>query len=342
MTTTRFLSGLLIASFLLPLSLLADDRGVVLDSEKFLDKLEAAGKELLKNGKGKGSKELDEGLKRETCALELPATKTEPIGDKELYAQVTESIFVVCGLYKSPEKPVKGDKKKKLPDDEGWELAFSTAFAVTPDGILTTSRHFFGDPQPCEVFLAADSKGTIYPIEEILAADEKKDTCLFRIKAEGLKPLPLGKSIPPGSKVRVVSHPGYFFWFFSAGQVGNHFEEGGVSWVNITADFGQGSSGAPVFDEFGNVVGQVTSTLTLFASGPAEEEPAVARRRIKVQAKPAEEKPERPKKPPKEKKKKKKEPPPEPPQPPEEVGEPQMVFKTCTPAEAIRSLITKP
>src|SRR6185295_16902625 len=118
----------------LPLSLLADDRGVVLDSEKFLDKLEAAGKELLKDGKGKGSKELDEGLKRETCNLELPAARTEPIGDKELYAQVTESIFVVCGLYKSPEKPVKGDKKRKLQEGDAWEMAFSTAFAVTADG----------------------------------------------------------------------------------------------------------------------------------------------------------------------------------------------------------------
>ena len=333
-----FILALLAAGFLLPLILRGDERGPVLDSEKFLDKLEAAGKEMLKAGNAKGSKELNEGLKRDNCALELPAARTEPIGDKELYAQVTESIFVVCGLYKTPATPVKGDKKRKLPEDEAWELAFSTAFAVTADGVLTTSRHFFGDPQPCEVFLVADLKGTIYPVEEILAADEKKDTCLFRIKAEGLKPLPLGKSIAPGSKVRVVSHPGYFFWFFSAGQVGNHFEEDGASWVNITADFGQGSSGAPVFDEFGNVIGQVTSTLTLFATGPAQEEPAVARRRIEVQAKPAEEKPETPKKPPK--KKKKKEKPMEP--PPEEQGEPQMVFKTCTPVEAIRSLIKQP
>ncbi|MFN0017085.1 MAG: serine protease [Pirellulaceae bacterium] len=329
---------LLVTGLLSTQSLRADERGPVLDSEKFLDKLEAAGRDMLKSGGGKGSKELSEGLKRETCSLELPAARTEAIGDKELYAQVTESIFVVCGLYKSPESPAQGDKKRKLPEGDAWEMAFSTAFAVTADGVLTTSRHFFGDPQPCEVFLVADLKGTIYPVEEILAADEKKDTCLFRIKAEGLKPLPLGKSIAPGSKVRVVSHPGYFFWFFSAGQVGNHFEEDGTNWVNITADFGQGSSGAPVFDEFGNVIGQVTSTLTLFATGPAEEEPAVARRRIKVQAKPAEEKPEAPKKPPK--KKKKKEKPVEP--PPEETGEPQMVFKTCTPVEAIRSLIKQP
>ncbi len=136
----------------------------------------------------------------------------------------------------------------------------------------------------------------------------------------------------------MVSHPGYFFWFFSSGRVGNHFKEEGEDWMNITADFGQGSSGAPVFDEFGNVVGQVTSTLTLFATGPSEEEPAVARRRVQVQAKPAEEKPAPPKQPPKEKKKKKKEKPPVEP-PPEEPGEPQMVFKTCTPVEAIRSLI---
>jgi hypothetical protein len=139
--------------------------------------------------------------------------------------------------------------------------------------------------------------------------------------------------------VRVVSHPGYFFWFFSAGQVGNHFEESGVDWVNITADFGQGSSGAPVFDELGNVVGQVTSTLTLFATGPAEEEPAVARRRIKVQERSAEKKPDSS---PKDKQKKKKEKPPVEVRLPEESSEPQMVFKTCAPVEAIRSLVKRP
>src|SRR5436190_13631863 len=93
---------LLTTGLLLAPQAYANDRGVVLDSEKFLDKLEAAGKELLQTGKGKGSKELDEGLKRETCSVELAAPRTEAIGDKELYAQVTESVFVVCGLYKTP------------------------------------------------------------------------------------------------------------------------------------------------------------------------------------------------------------------------------------------------
>jgi hypothetical protein len=280
----------------------------------------------------------------------------ERVSDEDLYKRACDSIFVVCGLFKSEE-------------NNEWDAAFATAFAVAPDGVLTTSRHFFDDPQQCEVFLVVDSAGKIYPVTEILCSDKKMDTCLFRIPAKDLKPLPIAKKSPsPGSRVRIVSHPGYFFYYFSSGQVANYFKDDeALRWMNVTAEFGQGSSGAPAFDDFGNVVGQVTSTLTLYALGPVKD-PVVSRRHVsrlpsgklrltaategevkrsKEKAEPAAGDDESPKK----KKKKKKDQPveamPEMPAKPmpeigkllEEMADPQMVFKTCTPVEAIRGLV---
>lgn len=302
---------------------------------ELLKRLEKAGEELLKAGTAKGSKDLDAGLKKTEAKFKTPAALKEAIDDRELYKRACESVFVVCGLYR-PE-----DAK----EDE-WEGAFASAFVVAEDGVLTTSRHFFADPQPCDVFLAVNAKGDIFPVEEILASQEKMDTCLFRIKAEGLKPLPLGSAPVPASRVRVVSHPGYFFYFFSAGQVGNYFKDDDkLRWMNITADFGQGSSGAPVFDDCGNVVGQVTSTLTLYAAGGELVEPLVSRRHFSRKPAAEKKKPADPgaKQPdPKKKEKKKKKPDPKPKPPEEEISDPQMVFKTCTPIEALRGLIQAP
>ncbi len=333
----------------------------VLNDLELLERLTEAGVRMIEEGTGKGSKELNTGLACPIADLELAPVCEKPIADAELYSQACESIFVICGLF-------------KVEGSEEWEAAFATAFAVSADGVLTTSRHFFDDPQLCDVVLVSDAAGKIYPVTEILCSEARMDTCLFRIPAKNLKPLPIAKHSPmPGSRVRIVSHPGYFFYFFSAGQVANYFkDETGLRWMNVTADFGQGSSGAPAFDECGNVVGQVSSTLTLYAvGGTPVEDPIVSRRRVtrstdgRLQvtslpcvAKPkanadAAEKPADSEDAPKKKRKKKKDKTPEMELKPvpapdilsqivsEEIADPQMVFKTCTPLESIREMVKK-
>ena len=323
----------------------------LLNDVELMDRLEAAGLKMLEEKTGLGSKDLNAGLECKDFELKLADVREESLADEELYQRACESIYVVCGLFKSE-------------DGKEWDAAFATAFVVGSDGVLTTSRHFFDDPQPCEVFLVVDMAGKIHPVTEILCSDKDADTCLFRIPAQDLKPLPLAKKAPmPGSRVRIVSHPGYFFYFFSSGQVANYFkDDDGLKWMNVTADFGQGSSGAPAFDDCGNVVGQVSSTLTLYAIGPPVEDPIVSRRhvsrsvdgKVRVTAaregKAAKEKKEKEPAPADEgktpkKKKKKKDKQPEKieiplPLPDEmEMADPQMVFKTCTPLEGLRGMV---
>jgi len=225
-------------------------------TDEVIERLTDVGLELFESDQAHTGEHLRGHLPQRRREIKLATPTAEPVADDELYRKVIDSVFIVGELYR-PE------------DSEDWEIALATAFAVTADGVLCTSAHVFGDDLEFEAAVVMDARGRVFPVEELLATDEAADTCLFRIAAKGLSPLSLADDAVPGSRVRVVSHPGDIFFFFSAGHVGNYFrDDGGVTWLNITADFGEGSSGAPVLDDRGNVIGQVSRTSTLFSTDP--------------------------------------------------------------------------
>ncbi len=294
---------------------LSDDRPYpALFVDDVISLLTTAIEELIEKKAAKSSDDLRKNLDRTEFATTLPQPFVKQVSTSELYRRTIDSVFLVAGL------------TKPTANDTAWKTAFSTAFVVQADGILSTSAHVFDHNDHDDAVIVMDVRGKTYPIIELLAVNRKADTCLFRIDAKGLQPLPLGKEVPPGTPIRVLGHPGDSFYFFSAGHLANYErDEEGRSWLNITADFGQGSSGGPVMDEAGNVVGQVSRTYTLYAGGESSQR----RRRPRVtRAMNAVEPAEEAKKdaPAEELESRKK-------------SDPQMVFKACTPVSAIRALV---
>jgi serine protease Do len=272
--------------------------------------LTAAAEEMIEKKISRTAVELHQELDRSLFKLELPKPSLTPLRSQELYRRTIESVFLVAGL------------TKPSGDETAWQTSFSTAFVVHEDGILSTSAHVFDHDDHDDAVVVMDVRGQVYPVLEILAANRTGDTCLFRISKKGLKPLALGPAVHPGSQINVIGHPGDSFFYFSAGHVANYErDEEGLLWLNITADFGQGSSGGPVMDEAGNVVGQVSRTYTLYAGGDASN-----RRRRQRTKQSADHQPD---------------------EGPAESDEnaavkkradPQMVFKACTPVSSIRAL----
>ena len=274
--------------------------------DEVLDHLTKAGAKLHKAGKTKGDVELRKQLDRKTCELTLPPATDELISDRDLYLRACDSVFIVCSLYK--------DKSHS-----DWQTSLATAFAVTEDGVLTTSCHVFDNEDTADAIVVMDAKKNVYPVTELLAANKRTDTCLFRIDAKNLKPLPLAEDAVPGTHVRVVAHPGDSFYFFSSGHVANYERDSdSILWMNVTADFGQGSSGGPVFNEHGHVIGQVSRTFTLYAGG---SETRGRPRRVAGETKPTEKKATDKK------------------ATADEFMDPQMVFKSCVPVQGIRALV---
>lgn len=276
-----------------------------------IEKLSKSVQKLIDQKQTKTSAELKEGLDKTSFSITLTPAIETPLRPAELYQKCSESVFLVAGLTK-PDA-----------EEEAWKTAFSTAFVVHEEGILSTSAHVFDHDDVDHGVVVMDQQGRVYPVVEVLATDRQADTCLFRVAAKGLKPLPLGTDQPPGTPIRVIGHPGDSFYYFSAGDIANYErDDEGAYWLNVTADFGQGSSGGPVMDEAGNVIGQVSRTFTLYAGGEAGRR---RRRRphktqnvdIVVGVMEADtELADRAKKP-----------------------DPQMVFRACTPVSAIKGLI---
>jgi len=297
---------------------LADVRGAdeeqgtpypVFNVSEVIHVMTTAGSRLHKSGKARSDAELRKQLERKSVELELPEPGDTAISDRDLYRRTCESVFIVCSLY-------------KIEDSDEWQTALATAFAVTRDGVLTTSCHVFDNDDEADAIVVMDIHQKVYPVRELLAVNQKADTCLFRIEATNLQPLPFAKEASPGTRVRVLGHPGDSFYYLSSGLVSNYEKDHDRTvWLNITADFGQGSSGGPVLDECGNVVGQVSRTYTLYAGGPATR----GRPRRVASEKLAE---------------KRELDPGEKIEPETDVADPQMVFKSCVPVKTLRSLVT--
>lgn len=72
----------------------------------------------------------------------------------------------------------------------------------------------------------------------------------------------------PGDKIYILGHPKGMHYYFSQGNVNNKYmEEVGEGenkfyreMMSVSADYATGSSGGPVMDIYGNVVGTVANT----------------------------------------------------------------------------------
>jgi len=145
----------------------------------------------------------------------------------------------------------------------------ASAWALTADGVMVSNFHVFQKATGAAMGVC-DREGKTYPVLEILAADKTADIAIFRVKADHLAPLALGSPAEVGSEVRVISHPDRRFFMQTSGEVSRYHQqparkkEPATVWMSITADYAKGSSGGPVLDEAGKVVGMVSSTQSIY------------------------------------------------------------------------------
>ena len=146
-----------------------------------------------------------------------------------------------------------------------WHSGSATGFPLTKDGIFATNYHVL-EQTDGKTLAVMDTKGNIYPVTQVLAADKDSDVAIVRAKGAKFRPLPLGESAKIGSNVHVISHPDGMFYYYSKGMVSLYDTMKGkprTQWMAISADYARGSSGAPVLNDSGEVVGMVASTVTI-------------------------------------------------------------------------------
>jgi hypothetical protein len=136
-----------------------------------------------------------------------------------------------------------------------------SGFLVDPTGIILTNEHVVRDARSARVKL---SSGDVYDRVAILAIDNRRDIAVLKISGFDLPVLPLGNSdsVRIGASVVLIGSPLGLENTVSTGVVsGRRQEPEGFQLLQVTAPASNGSSGGPVLNTNGDVVGMASSQV---------------------------------------------------------------------------------
>ncbi|MEI7945921.1 MAG: trypsin-like peptidase domain-containing protein [bacterium] len=190
------------------------------------------------------------------CRVQLAKASTKPISSANLYEQARQSVLMIGTLAKGAE------------EDE-WDSTVATGFVIHESGIFVTNFHVLDVPEGM-ILAAMTADGKVYPVNRVLAVSPFPDIAICQLDgASGLKPLPVVPNAKPGAHIRVLSHPDNAFYSITEGILSRYFvrrEDGKeTAMLTTTAEFAVGSSGGPLFDDCGNVIGMVASTSSVYS-----------------------------------------------------------------------------
>ena len=168
--------------------------------------------------------------------------KNEPYQNlQDFYNQYKKSVLML-GIY--------------YEDNNGSNsCSFNSAFVISDEGICVTTYNSIDNIHETSRSLAVmDYEYNVYPIKEILHADRKSNIVLFKIKTKKtLYPLSLQKKYNVAEHIQIISHPRNIFYSLSDGIIAQKIYMN-QNLVMISAPFSDGSYGAPVLNDKGQVV----------------------------------------------------------------------------------------
>jgi serine protease Do len=138
-----------------------------------------------------------------------------------------------------------------------------TGFVIGKEGMIATNLHVVVASDDIQVTLLDGSK---YPVKRVIAFDKDHDLALLDIDPPGELPvLPLGDSgaISAGDPVLAIGNPlGVLDYTVSDGLLSAvRVLSPTFTLLQITAPISQGSSGGPLFNSYGEVIGIVNAFL---------------------------------------------------------------------------------
>ena len=147
----------------------------------------------------------------------------------------------------------------EVQDENGETLGQGSGFFVRHDLIATNFHVIDGAAKGIAKLV---NKETAYPVEGLAATDETNDLALLKVTIHGVTPLPLGDSnkVQIGETVYVAGNPLGFEGTFSDGVIsGRRNVAINKERLQMTAPISPGSSGGPVLNRKGQVIGVSTS-----------------------------------------------------------------------------------
>jgi Flp pilus assembly protein TadD len=142
------------------------------------------------------------------------------------------------------------------------DTSYGTGFVVGEAGLVATNAHVVrgvGD------VMVRTRRGALLASVEVLHVEERTDLAVLRVTGLESPPLPLIDGPPPvvGTRVVAVGHPRGYEFTVSDGIVSarRQLDDDGVELIQTTAPISPGSSGGPLVDLAGGVLGVCSLTL---------------------------------------------------------------------------------
>lgn len=149
----------------------------------------------------------------------------------------------------------------EMRNSDGEPTARGTGFVVQPEGTIITCLHVLQCAASGTVKLA---NGDVYEIRNILAIDKLRDLAIISIPAVDLPVLTMGRSstVTVGQPVYTISNVlGTLQNTLAQGIVSGRRQLDGYEIFQVSTTVSEGSSGAPLLDEQGNVIGVVSARI---------------------------------------------------------------------------------
>ena len=151
-----------------------------------------------------------------------------------------------------------------MSDKSGQPVAQGSGFLVSKDGLIVTNYHVIAEGSSAIVKLP---DGAFYVVDGVLASDKTRDIAIVKAQGQKFRTLPLGDSdeVQVGEGVVAIGNPLSLESTVSNGIISGirEVKDEGGKYLQITAPISPGSSGGPLF----NMAGEVIGITTLYLKG---------------------------------------------------------------------------
>ena len=140
---------------------------------------------------------------------------------------------------------------------DGQNASFATGFVISKDGLIATAFHSIAEGYGIRV---ETEDGRELEVTHVHSRLEVADLVVLRVDADNLAPLPLGDSLTvvDGQSVVTVGHPQGQRNSVASGLVSRRELINNIEMLQLAMPIERGSSGEPVVDRQGDVIGVVT------------------------------------------------------------------------------------
>jgi S1-C subfamily serine protease len=169
--------------------------------------------------------------------------------------------------------------------EDGKTIGAGTGFLVSADGLLVTNQHVVAE---AHTIIAKAENGGLFPVTRIIDTDPRNDLALIQFNAKDLPFLSLAPdgSAEAGTRIAIIGSPLGLEGTLTEGIVSarRRLPKEKRDVIQISAPISQGSSGSPVLDSQGRVIGVASFLLqdgqALNFASPSEQLRKLLEKRI--------------------------------------------------------------